>query len=95
MAGQHETDILNSQQPHLFFAGSHKTSMCAHKLRDAISNMEEVATQAEVPSCDLQSCKSENNFSETVLKNSHTGACSQNRGSKPRGQDINNHKMQD
>lgn len=56
MAGQHDTDILNHQQPHLVLAGSHKSSMYAHKLRNAISTMEEVPTQAELPSCDLQGC---------------------------------------
>lgn len=46
MAGQHNADILNRQQHHLVFAGSHKTSMCARKLRNAISTTEDVATQS-------------------------------------------------
>ena len=95
MAGQHDTDILNRQQPHLVFAGSHKTSMCAHKLRNAISAMEKVATQAELPSCDLQGCRAEHNFHQTRLKNSDSAACARTRGREPRGQAINNHKMQD
>lgn len=54
MSGQHDTDILNHQQPHLVLAGSHKSSMKC--LSNAISTMEEVRTQAELPSCDLQGC---------------------------------------
>jgi len=94
MAGQHETDILNRQQPHLFFAESHKTSMCAHKLKNAISAMEEVAIQAELPSRDLQGCRAEHNFHQIRLKNSDTAACAQTRGKEPGGLAINNHKKQ-
>lgn len=53
MAGQHGADTLNSQQSCLVFAGSCKTSMCAYKLRNAISTMEEVATKTRLPSCDF------------------------------------------
>lgn len=56
MAGQHDTDILNHQQAHLVLAGSHKSSMYAHKLRNTINTTEEVPTQAELPSRDLQAC---------------------------------------
>lgn len=86
---------LNSQQSCLVFAGSRKTSMCAYKLRNAISTVEEVATQTKLPSCDFQSCRVEHNFHQTGLKNSDTGACALIRGSEHRGQAISNHKMQD
>lgn len=80
MAGQHNADILNRQQHHLVFAGSHKTSMCARKLRNAISTTEEVATQTELPSCDLQGYRAERNFHQTGLRNSRSLCTNQMKG---------------